>query len=555
MLSFFFLSMVCAGPLVYEGDLIILTSHNESSISKYWLKMGDSNIRPLSLQFDPLEQGFKTGVTVRVYTSLSPLEYEPWPPIYVDKIEYASKFLFKVAAENVELPSRNMTSITFHFGKVCNSTNIPISAVENAWFTDTWNLRAYYDKCSYGFTQFSSGDNIVIGPITVPCYANSSYGYFDTSVCDSKFIYGIMSFGESFARDRGIDLGVFSRRIASLPSTSCKWSGLGSVGCGSYCYTWVQNSNNIVLSTYFHELGHNLGLMHSSYNGAEYGDGGCAMGISSQVTCFNAAHNWILGWSKPIMEYNNTNMQLGKWFTHSIPPTQLTPVNYVRIVPDWNIQYNSLKESFFISYRTALGYDTLLLSTFANKVHVHSSRNVLPPPEYINTQLMYIGNGLYEISYTGIIINVTRVTNLSATVSICVKKGLSETNCTDGLDDDCDGMTDQYDTDCMTSYCGDGICQASENAENCPRDCPMKCGDGYCDVRGETRVSCPSDCCPRKAVCGDNICDAWAGENCVTCASDCMKRMACGNVQYCCGNGCNNNICTFWGRTCNEVCV
>jgi hypothetical protein len=73
--------------------------------------------------------------------------------------------------------------------------------------------------------------------------------------------------------------------------------------------------------------------------------------------------------------------------------------------------------------------------------------------------------------------------------------------------------------------CGNGTCEAGENSETCPGDCPVDpgtCGNGTCDA-GETSGTCPSDC-PNSGSppgrCGDGIC-AWPFENITNCSFDC----------------------------------
>lgn len=44
-----------------------------------------------------------------------------------------------------------------------------------------------------------------------------------------------------------------------------------------------------------------------------------------------------------------------------------------------------------------------------------------------------------------------------------------------------------------STYCGDRICQPSENLQNCPNDC-ARCGDRICTNPPENRYNCPSDC-------------------------------------------------------------
>lgn len=540
----FLACMASASPVIYDGDLIILTSNNNTLTSNYWLKVDDTKIRPLSITFNPMEAGLQTGVAVRVYSSLMPSGTDA--PIYADRIEEVAKMLPKK-----DVPNYDITSITFHFGTVCNAKNININMMKSAWFKNRdWNMRSYHENCSFGTAKFEVAKNIVIGPITIPCTGKSSYGNFDSEICDSKFIFGLMSIGEAFAKSKGIDISKHSRRIASLPQIpACKWAGLGSIGCGSYCYAWIQNDKDVILSTYFHELGHNLGLMHSSFNGVEYGDGGCAMGMSSRVACFNAAHNWILGWNELLKDYNKTNYPIGTWDVHNIPSSQVNRTNVIRITPDWSDAYSYQKEVLYISYLTPTGYDTLLLPSYVNTMQVHSSKNIYLP-EYANTHLLYSGNGTYDIPFYNLVVSVLYLKTHSAIIKMCVRKSLVESNCMDGMDDDCDGLIDKLDDDCQERFfCGDGFCRGQETAQSCPTDCAMVCGDGFCDPRGETRITCPRDCCVKKSRCGDKVCDAWAGEHCKNCPTDCMGD----GLHFCCGSvmGCSHNMCS----SCNEMCI
>jgi hypothetical protein len=75
------------------------------------------------------------------------------------------------------------------------------------------------------------------------------------------------------------------------------------------------------------------------------------------------------------------------------------------------------------------------------------------------------------------------------------------------------------------SVCGDSFCAWGENAYHCPQDCPM-CGNGTCDfTMGDDATTCPGDC-----WCGDGVCDG--SEDVGSCAADCTG----GGDGYC-GNG------------------
>jgi len=45
----------------------------------------------------------------------------------------------------------------------------------------------------------------------------------------------------------------------------------------------------------------------------------------------------------------------------------------------------------------------------------------------------------------------------------------------------------------LAPCCWNGNCEEGENPDNCPEDCPVKCGDGLCS-EGETAEGCPEDC-------------------------------------------------------------
>jgi hypothetical protein len=71
-------------------------------------------------------------------------------------------------------------------------------------------------------------------------------------------------------------------------------------------------------------------------------------------------------------------------------------------------------------------------------------------------------------------------------------------------------------TDCW-AVCGDGTCEAGEDALQCPVDCG-ECGDTNCSL-GETTANCPQDC---QGTCGDGVC-VGETESPDSCASDCQR--------------------------------
>ena len=74
----------------------------------------------------------------------------------------------------------------------------------------------------------------------------------------------------------------------------------------------------------------------------------------------------------------------------------------------------------------------------------------------------------------------------------CGSPPASETNCADGVDEDCDGDSDCDDSDCTATCfpnCGNGVCDPGEDCSSCQQDCDGQTGGRpsgrYCCGNGE----------------------------------------------------------------------
>ncbi|RME37795.1 MAG: hypothetical protein D6788_08705 [Planctomycetota bacterium] len=122
--------------------------------------------------------------------------------------------------------------------------------------------------------------------------------------------------------------------------------------------------------------------------------------------------------------------------------------------------------------------------------------------------------------------------------------------CNDGIDNDCDTLTDCADPDCAgdpaCGGCGNGICDTGEDQCNCPADCGTppaletgSCNDGIdndCDMLTDCAdPDCSSD--PVCAVCGNGLCEP--GEDQCNCPADCGTPPA--NESAFCNDGIDND--------------
>jgi cysteine-rich repeat protein len=105
-------------------------------------------------------------------------------------------------------------------------------------------------------------------------------------------------------------------------------------------------------------------------------------------------------------------------------------------------------------------------------------------------------------------------------------------NCSDGFDNDCDGLADCDDPDCF-GFVGCGA--------------PPVCGNGTCEPT-ENCLGCWADC----RTWGNSICDESCGE-CPLGAHQNLAECACGNGTLNCGEQCDDGNLTN-GDGCNSTC-
>jgi hypothetical protein len=342
---------------------------------------------------------------------------------------------------------------------------------------------------------------------------------------------------DAAATAAGVNLGLYQHRVYILPSTvGCTWAGYAQVGCGSACWAMVATCDRG--DVYAHELGHNLGMWHASFDadnnggidatcpwgawsgGGEYCDDSDFMGISTNVwRMTNGPHMHQMGWipADRVVDASGSGM-------HVIAPLETSPSAtslplLVRVARPTSGGF------YYISYRRRVGYDAGMRSSYADRTNIHTS----PGGNTLLVRFLADGESFADAANG---ITVTQVGHDAASAAISVAM-----SCGNGVVDageECDGTN-----------VGAASCGGCAGTPTCTAGCRLDyaaCANGVCDAT-ETCAGCPADCQGVGAACGDGVCQAGNGETCVTCPADCDGRQSGKpNARFCCGFGGENPV-------------
>ncbi|KAG1669153.1 hypothetical protein FOA52_002665 [Chlamydomonas sp. UWO 241] len=567
-----------------EGELYIISNPDTTDArfeSVFFLNSADGTSRVLKFEY-PLD-ALTSGMRIRVSGTLSVTN----ATVYVQTLLVTQGSIPKDYKDSNGV--LQVTSITF----IANVCGMPfqdtIDKVQKWWLNDYGGsavshnkvtLEDYYGRCSHGRAAFTSAKNIIVGPVDVPCSGVAprfNLAWDIRTRCGLSEVYGIAQFLEDYATSIGIDYKAYVRRVIMMPWASmCQWAGLGSVGCGTECYTWMNGPYAMSADTVFHELGHNFGLQHATTPGNEYGDCSGPMGACGGVRCLVAPYNYQLGWADAIATLDAGSLLVGSTRTFALPATQATPVNFVTVRATWA---SPTSDTYFISFRGKVGLDALgLRDEYVGTVSVHKF-NGAQGSNSGEKSVLYASLRVGKSFLQPMLPNV-KVTFLSmasggpggtqlANVAVC-RFAVTDVECDDGGRD----------------LGGVGLMPPPSPPLSRPPLSPLprlplppptppsppsppppppspppkpNIPTGYTQFNlpphpPTTRASPPppppKEYCPQVTVtCGDGFCDAWGGENCRSCPQDCKYGLL-GPKPYCCGDsstGCGDDRCNRRG--------
>lgn len=157
------------------------------------------------------------------------------------------------------------------------------------------SVKSLIDQCSNGKINFE--------PVIFPSYVNipcpESVMYCNTDSWAYRADNAILPYFPT--------LNEYTYKLYILPKGGCSFAGLGQVGpCNKNvtCSVFISGDYVGFPATYFHELGHNLGLDHASYQGDFYGDYSDIMGYCCKKRCFNAPNLHKLAIKSPLHDFS-----------------------------------------------------------------------------------------------------------------------------------------------------------------------------------------------------------------------------------------------------------
>jgi hypothetical protein len=485
-----------------NGEVEILQSHGENHTENinYVLHQNESIFDPISLEF-PENNGLVSGDNVKIFYKNSRRRLQS-DAIQVDYFIESGPSKggkdFVVNGKPV-----NITSITI-LPTMCNTPAVLTKSLLNSRYFNKYakpkeiTYQMYHQICSFNKLLFLPENNIIVDNIKIPCKGKFNSETYDTdNKCDSAELYGWMADALKQVAARGIDLKKYKRKVLIMPRRKCGWAGMGTLGCGSSCDVWINGIDPNDLTILFHEMLHNVGLQHSNRNiswvNSEYGDCTDPMGCGwppvplTTLMCLNAPQQLKAGWSYLKENINFNNFPSGQFIKKTLPSMSVTDTNMIRIniskLPDFvaNRWFRTTPEenAIYLSYRSQTNksiYDTGLDKNINSRVYIHSYNSTLVMPPVVEPNdsafkpsliavLDYNNSYIWKLklnttpSYKwyfpylkkGIRINFVNKNITHANVTICKFVSLSESTlaeCTNGIDDDCNGLVDKQEPKC-----------------------------------------------------------------------------------------------------------
>ncbi|GIM12502.1 hypothetical protein Vretimale_15801, partial [Volvox reticuliferus] len=356
------------------------------------------------------------------------------------------------------------------------------------------SLAEYYNTCSYGQVSLrASNVKVLIPPREIPCNGTLSPDQpfatgpnFTTRACDEldnlpKWHYWL----DAWAATLGVNAAEYHQRVLILPRDfttripGCnRFAGLGTTGRWQYwsrsavndwgtSLIWLTGEYFLNHEVWLHEIGHTYGMAHGNIPGGcdlrDQCDPTCTMGAygGQGIRCLNAAHNWQIGWGRPFLELSNESLPYGIPTAPIRIPLQLSAKNSSVVVTGAGMPVN---QRLFLSVRmNVYPYDLPWKYVEDGNpfvlLHTYNGNDTLFNQPTFRVGEIKLG-ATWRDTANSSMLSVkfdSWDVDTGAAVRICLRTSDTELNCNDGLDDDCDFLTDNEDPDCLRRSPGMGF--------------------------------------------------------------------------------------------------
>ncbi|MCI5071380.1 hypothetical protein MRY82_00355 [bacterium] len=229
----------------------------------------------------------------------------------------------------------------------------------------------YYEG-SWGYLQFDNDPDADGNPEIFSITLNSGSSWCSSGVGLDTFVPQARS---EILNDYGVDINTFDNIVLITPNMSSTCGGLGGYaefGSPSTSQTmraiivrlFASSNHSVVIP---HEIGHTMGLAHAANNSQTYGDDSSVMGNGSSIGFKTMSMNAVnVDELQGFRNYQNRIGTVQSGF-YTIYPLRVDPAmsdgpQALRFL---------LSKTIYLSFRTAVGLDANLTSSYLNQVSFH----------------------------------------------------------------------------------------------------------------------------------------------------------------------------------------